>query len=84
MRKLRNWLIMLTALVLALVLSGCKVDPAKKEWHLQGYIKNTANKTSFQKKMNLESFRNRYCFTYKYPACHWAEVLLKKKYPSEF
>jgi len=42
MRKLRNWLIMLTALVLALVLSGCKVDPAKKEWHLQGYIKNTA------------------------------------------
>ncbi len=50
----------------------------------EGYIKNTQNKTSFQRKMNLEKHRNLYCFTHKYPACHWAELLLDKKYPSEF
>ncbi|MBQ6717213.1 MAG: hypothetical protein IJN21_11910 [Clostridia bacterium] len=50
----------------------------------EGYIKNTQNKTSFQRKMNLEKHRSLYCFTHKYPACHWAELLLDKKYPSEF
>jgi hypothetical protein len=42
MKKLRIWLLALTVLAFGMLLSGCKVDPAKEEWHLQGYIKNTA------------------------------------------
>ncbi len=42
MKKLRIWLLALTVLAFGLLLSGCKVDPAKEEWHLQGYIKKTA------------------------------------------
>ena len=41
MKKLRILLAVLTVLLLGAVLSGCKVDPAREEWHLQGYIKNT-------------------------------------------
>lgn len=42
MKKLRIWLLVLSVLTFGMLLSGCKVDPAKEEWHLQGYIKNTA------------------------------------------
>ena len=49
----------------------------------EGYAPNTFNKTSFQRKTLLEKYRERYCFTFRYPACHWAEILLNKKYPPE-
>ena len=41
MKKLRILLLALIVLAFGLLLSGCKVDPVAKEWHIQGYIKNT-------------------------------------------
>jgi len=42
MKKLRKFALPLLMVLLAALLSGCKLEPAAETWHLQGYIKNTA------------------------------------------
>lgn len=49
----------------------------------EGAVKNTTNKTCFTRKAALERFRDRYCFTFQYPSCHWAETVMRKKYPDD-
>lgn len=47
----------------------------------EGYVPRTTNKTSFARKVTLEKYREKYCFSFCYRQCHWAEMLMNKKYP---
>jgi len=49
----------------------------------EGLVKNSANKTCFTKKAAMERYRSRFCFDFHYTACHWAQILFEKKYPSD-
>lgn len=49
----------------------------------EGFLPHTTNKTSFNRKLALEKYREAFCFSFRYPSCHWAEVLFRRKYPSE-
>lgn len=46
----------------------------------EGVAPYTSNKTCFTKKAALMRYRNRYCFDFTYKSCHWAQVLMQKKY----
>lgn len=46
----------------------------------EGFLPRTTNKTCFARRQSLEKFREAYCFSFRYGACHWAGLLMKGKY----